>query len=116
MKKVVILIAATELVLAAASLDNDGKPVILEAGEELTPELAKKHKLNKEHLEDLVARGALNEVSARLASASNAADPAELAAANKRADAAEAKVAELTAKVEALEADLAAATAPAKTA
>ncbi|RDV06422.1 hypothetical protein DXH95_03070 [Sphingorhabdus pulchriflava] len=116
MKKVAILIAASELVLAVASSDTDGKPVILEAGEELTPELAKAHKLKKDDLDDLVTRGVLTEVSARLASASNAIDPAELAAANKRADAAEAKVAELTAKVEALEADLAAATAPAKNA
>lgn len=111
-KSTIILIAATTIATGIPAKDSDD-PIVIKAGEELTPALAKILGLKAKELAEWVERGILEETTARVAEgggneslalsaaqdrATNA--EAELAAERKRAADAEAKVAALEKQLE----------------
>ncbi len=112
-----IMIATALIAGGVLAKSGSLEPFEVKPGEELTEAKCKKLGLTEDDVATLIDKGTIEEVPVRTAEEASAADDgAALAAANKRADDAEAQVKELTAKVSALEADLAKATEPAKTA
>ena len=85
----------------------------VEPGDELTEAKMKKLGLSADDVEELMAKGSVEEVKVREAESSAPVDDKALAAANKRADDAEAKLVTLQGEVDQLKVDLETATKPA---
>lgn len=100
-----VLVAAHQL---KGGKSEKSESIVVNPGDEITPAVAKKLGLGKDEIAALQAKGAINEVSARLAAEDAGAGAAELeaklAAETKRANDAEARAAAAEAKVAQIEA------------